>query len=81
MEFIQYLEGGAHGPRIEPNIPGAAHICLEVGDVAGAVRKLIAAGATTQGDIVEVTSGPVRGGKASYLRDPNGILIELYEPP
>ena len=33
---------------------------------------------TTQ--IVEITSGPVGGGKAAYIRDPNGILIELYQP-
>jgi catechol 2,3-dioxygenase-like lactoylglutathione lyase family enzyme len=81
MEFIQYLEGAADGPRLEPNMPGAAHVCLEVIDIAGAVQRLMAAGATAQGEIVEVTSGPVGGGKAGYIRDPNGILIELYEPP
>ncbi|HXV23199.1 MAG TPA: VOC family protein [Alphaproteobacteria bacterium] len=80
MEFIQYLEGNAPGSWIEPNMPGAAHICLEVSDIAGTVRRMIAAGATAQGEIIEVMSGPVRGGKASYIRDPNGILIELYEP-
>ncbi len=81
MEFIQYLDGIAHGPRIEPNMPGAAHVCLEVSDIDGTVRQMIGAGATAQGDIIEVTTGPVRGGKASYIRDPSGILIELYEPP
>ena len=81
MEFIQYLDGFAHGPQLEPNMPGAAHVCLEVSDIDGAVRRMIGAGATAQGDIVEVTSGPVVGGKASYFRDPNGILVELYEPP
>jgi catechol 2,3-dioxygenase-like lactoylglutathione lyase family enzyme len=81
MEFIQYLDGAAREARIEPNESGAAHICLEVSDIAATVRMLIEAGATAQGDIVEVTTGPVSGGQASYLRDPNGILIELYEPP
>lgn len=80
MEFIQYLDGADPAPRIEPNRPGAAHVCLEVGNI-GMVRQLLDAGATAQGDVVEITSGPVGGGKAAYIRDPNGILIELYEPP
>jgi catechol 2,3-dioxygenase-like lactoylglutathione lyase family enzyme len=81
MEFIQYLDGAAQGPAIEPNRSGAAHVCLEVTDIAAVVGMLLQAGATAQGAIVEVTSGPVSGGQASYIRDPNGILIELYEPP
>jgi catechol 2,3-dioxygenase-like lactoylglutathione lyase family enzyme len=81
MEFIQYLDGAAPGDGIEPNRSGAAHICLEVNDIAATARTLFEAGATAQGAIIEVTGGPVSGGQASYIRDPNGILIELYEPP
>ena len=79
MEFIQYLDGAASGARIEPNRPGAAHVCLEVTDI-GMVGQLLEAGATAQGEIIEITSGPVGGGKAAYIRDPGGLLIELYEP-
>jgi catechol 2,3-dioxygenase-like lactoylglutathione lyase family enzyme len=81
MEFIQYLDGAASGSRIEPNASGAAHICLEVTAIAETAQSLLKAGATVQGEIIEVTSGPVSGGQAVYIRDPNGILIELYEPP
>ena len=79
MEFIQYLDGAASGPRIEPNRPGAAPVCLEVPDI-GMVGQLLEAGAAAQGEIIEITSGPVGGGRAAYVRDPGGILIELYEP-
>ncbi len=30
---------------------------------------------------VVVAAGPNRGGYGVYLRDPNGILIELFQPP
>jgi catechol 2,3-dioxygenase-like lactoylglutathione lyase family enzyme len=80
MEFIQYLEGGGTNARLEPNMPGAAHVCLEVSDIQAAMQRLLAAGATLQGEAAEVTSGPVSGGWAGYIRDPNGIVIELYQP-
>lgn len=30
---------------------------------------------------VEIPVGPYRGGKAAYLRDPDGISVELLQPP
>jgi catechol 2,3-dioxygenase-like lactoylglutathione lyase family enzyme len=61
-------------------MPGAAHVCLEGSDIQAAMQRLLAAGATLQGEAAEVTSGPVSGGWAGYIRDPNGIVIELYQP-
>jgi catechol 2,3-dioxygenase-like lactoylglutathione lyase family enzyme len=60
---------------------GAAHVCLEVRDIEATARELSAAGATMQGEVADVTSGVAAGGRAAYMRDPNGIIIELYEPP
>ncbi len=80
MEFIQYLSGTAASPRYEPNMSGAAHVCLEVTDIHRTAAQLLAAGATLQGEMAEVGSGAVAGGWAGYVRDPNGIIIELYEP-
>jgi catechol 2,3-dioxygenase-like lactoylglutathione lyase family enzyme len=81
MEFIQYLSGVDEARRIEPNMAGAAHVCLEVTDIEATARALLAAGAAMQGEVADVTSGVAAGGRAGYLRDPNGIIIELYEPP
>ncbi|HUL05222.1 MAG TPA: VOC family protein [Candidatus Acidoferrum sp.] len=80
MEFIQYLSGTAESPRYEPNMAGAAHVCLEVTDIHRTAARLLAAGATLQGEMAEVTTGVAVGGWAGYIRDPNGIIIELYEP-
>jgi predicted enzyme related to lactoylglutathione lyase len=59
---------------------GAAHVCLEVTDIHSTAAELLAAGATLQGEMAEVTQGAVAGGWAGYMRDPNGVIIELYEP-
>jgi hypothetical protein len=44
-------------------------------------EKLIAAGARSQGEVTSIDNGPMEGMKAGYLRDPNGIIIELVEIP
>jgi catechol 2,3-dioxygenase-like lactoylglutathione lyase family enzyme len=79
MEFIQYLKGGGPAPALQPSMPGVAHVCIEVDDIHAAWRELLAAGATPQGEICEVATGPVQGFRAAYIRDPGGIVIELLE--
>jgi len=79
IEFIQYLDGAAEGPAPTPALVGAAHVCLKTDDIAATWEALIRAGATVQGRIARVTTGAVAGVKAGYIRDPNGILIELVE--
>lgn len=79
MEFIEYVEGSGGAPALQPSMAGAAHVCFDVSDIDRVYDRLIAAGATAQGEIAEVTVGPVAGCRACYLRDPNGIVIELAE--
>jgi catechol 2,3-dioxygenase-like lactoylglutathione lyase family enzyme len=79
VEFIQYLSGLKGRERVEPNSPCAAHVCFDVKNIDDTWGRLLAAGATPQGELVLVDNGPVKGLKAGYLRDPNGILIELVE--
>lgn len=79
VEFIQYLRGAMPGTPSQPAFPGTAHVCLEVDDIAQTWSELLAAGATSQGRIASVRSGPVEDCLAGYIRDPNGIIIELLE--
>ena len=60
---------------------GVAHVCLEVDNIVSTVATLMALGATAQGELVDVESGPVRGCRAIYIRDPNGVIIELVQLP
>ena len=79
IEFIQYVRGASDGAPPQPTVAGAAHVCLEVDDIARTWNELLAAGATSQGKIASVKSGPVDSCLAGYIRDPNGIIIELLE--
>lgn len=79
IEFIQYRGGAVQGTAPSPALVGAAHVCLKTDDIAATWDALIRAGATAQGRIALVTTGAVAGVKAGYIRDPNGILIELVE--
>ena len=81
IEFIQYTAAAGSAACIDPNMACAAHVCFEVTDIDVTWQKLIAAGASPQGEIALVDTGPVRGLKAGYLRDPGGIIIELVEIP
>ena len=79
MEFVQYLTGALTTTAPPPAASTAAHVCLEVDDIKGTWDELLAAGATAQGQIAEVETGSVKGCKAAYIRDPNGIIIELLQ--
>jgi catechol 2,3-dioxygenase-like lactoylglutathione lyase family enzyme len=79
IEFIQYLAGAVPGTAPQPALRGAAHVCLETDDIERTWDALLKAGATAQGRIAAVSSGAVGGAKAGYIRDPNGILIELLQ--
>jgi catechol 2,3-dioxygenase-like lactoylglutathione lyase family enzyme len=79
IEFIQYLDGAVAGAPPTPASVGAAHVCLMADDIEATWDTLIRAGATPQGKIALVTTGAVAGVKAGYIRDPNGILIELVQ--
>ena len=79
IEFIEYRTGAIPGAAPQPALRGAAHVCLETDDIERMWAALMAAGATAQGRIATVTTGAVDGAKAGYIRDPNGILIELLQ--
>ena len=81
IELIQYVDGAGARTRIDPSMESAAHVCFEVGDIETAWDRLIAAGASPQGQIAAVEDGPMANVKAGYLRDPGGILIELVDLP
>ena len=79
VEFIEYADGLRDNPTALPDRPGVGHICLTVDDIHATFRKLIAAGASPLGEITEIRGAALAPCSAGYLRDPNGIIIELLE--
>jgi lactoylglutathione lyase len=81
VELFQYLEplGTPHSSK--PCDPGSCHLCLLVDDLPQLYEKLKAKGVACVSEPVTITAGPNRGALALYLRDPNGVLIELFQRP
>jgi catechol 2,3-dioxygenase-like lactoylglutathione lyase family enzyme len=82
IELFQYLApGGAH-PSLEVRNVGTSHVCFLVDDLPATYRELQERGVDSfVSPPVEVDTGINRGGYGLYLRDPDGITVELFQRP
>ncbi|GLW70771.1 hypothetical protein Kpho02_30700 [Kitasatospora phosalacinea] len=83
VELTHYHRGVApNDPAAPSNTAGLRHLALAVADLAAAEKELRARGVEVVGGPVEVDAPEAaRGVKFLYLRDPDGNLVELIEPP
>lgn len=81
VEVFQYLEPAPRGEAGEPRDVGISHVCLAVDDLGALHRRLREAGVEFYSDPVRVDTGANAGGSGVYLRDPDGITLELFQPP
>jgi catechol 2,3-dioxygenase-like lactoylglutathione lyase family enzyme len=80
LELIEYEQ-----PRGEPiptqlYTPGNAHMALRLADNEALYARLVAEGVQFRSPPMAVTAGPNQGRKAVYLRDPDGIIVQLMDP-
>jgi catechol 2,3-dioxygenase-like lactoylglutathione lyase family enzyme len=82
LEVLEYLlDDRAVNSEATANV-GNVHICLQVDDIEKVADRAIAAGArAVSARAVPVTTGPNVGAMVRYLRDPDGITLELLRPP
>lgn len=83
IELFRYLNPrGSARPSAAPNDPGALHVCLEVTGVDDILHSLRAAGYLPRSDApVEIPDGDWRGWRDIYVESPDGVIVELSEPP
>jgi catechol 2,3-dioxygenase-like lactoylglutathione lyase family enzyme len=82
LELIEYVEPPPRSVDLETYNIGNAHLCLVTDDMDSDFERLRPLGAAFRSERpVEIPWGPYRGGKACYLRDGDGISIELLELP
>lgn len=81
IELFEYLEPPGGGVPLEPANIGITHLCLLVDDIEGARSRLVEAGAEPFSDPVPIETGANAGGFDLYVRDPDGIVLELFQPP
>jgi catechol 2,3-dioxygenase-like lactoylglutathione lyase family enzyme len=82
LELFEYLAPkGRAAPPLQPCDTGTPHLCFAVDDLEALYARLLIAGVDTFVSApVEVDTGVNRGGRALYLRDPDGIPVELFQP-
>ncbi len=78
LELLQYLEPVELSYPEGPAHPGNIHVCLDVDVVRD---HALACGARPVGGPVDVAAGPLAGARIAYVRDPDGVTIELFQPP
>ena len=82
LEILDYRTDKKNPNPPETANPGNVHICIEVADIDTTWGHAMAAGATpVSPHPVMVTVGPNTGARVGYLRDPDGITVELFQPP
>ncbi len=80
LELFEYLTPAGQACRPRPCDPGSSHLSFLVDDLPGLFQRL-------RGQVnfvsapVAIEAGPNQGGYGVYARDPNGILIEFFQPP
>jgi len=72
------------GITVDPSVNnrGTTHFALEVSDIDQAYADLAEAGVSVASDgPVEIPFGDWAGWRCLYARDPDGVTIELSQPP
>jgi catechol 2,3-dioxygenase-like lactoylglutathione lyase family enzyme len=80
IELFEYVEPPPRGDAGEPRDVGITHVCLRVSDVDSVYERMCAAGASPLSAPVVVDTGANAGGRGVYVRDPDGIIVELFQP-
>ena len=81
IELFEYLAPPGGSADVEPKNVGASHLCFVIDDLAGLYERLSAEGVSFVSPPVEVDTGINAGGYGLYIRDPDGIMVELFQPP
>lgn len=80
LELIQYLQPVGQPVDTETKNPGTWHLCFDSAALDDDFDRLVALGASPRSDRpVLITSGPNQGKRVAYLRDLDGLTIELIE--
>jgi lactoylglutathione lyase len=81
LELVQFVVPAcpAHPPGTA--FPNSAHLAFVVDDIASEYKRLTEAGVSFRSEPVSITAGANRGGASVYFLDPDGITLELLQPP
>jgi catechol 2,3-dioxygenase-like lactoylglutathione lyase family enzyme len=81
LELLEYQ--GVERAPIDPATanPGTGHFCLAVEDLEAIYTRLVKAGIECISPPQTPTVGPNKGGRAIYMKDPDGYRVEMLQSP
>ncbi|MBN9622879.1 MAG: VOC family protein [Actinobacteria bacterium] len=81
IELLEYQAPDGQPFSLRNNDTGAAHLCFTVEDIDEVFARLVAGGAEPLWRPSErAPDGQAVGTRFAYLRDPDGITVEILEP-
>lgn len=82
LELIEYKAPGDRG-RVEsrPCDAGFAHVAFDVDDIDAALAAAAAHGVEPLSEPQDLHTGPNKGGRVVYTRDPDGVTVEFIQRP
>jgi catechol 2,3-dioxygenase-like lactoylglutathione lyase family enzyme len=79
LELFEYKHPHGTPQNLTPNNPGSSHVAYYVDDLKTLYARLKAADVQFISEPVYLDEGPNIGGWALYMKDPDGIVIELFQ--
>jgi catechol 2,3-dioxygenase-like lactoylglutathione lyase family enzyme len=80
LELIQYVSPLGHRTSLSTVNVGVAHLSFIVADIESEYLRLAGLGVEFISPPVGISEGMNEGGRACYLKDPDGITLELFQP-
>ncbi len=81
LELVEYVVPRPAAVPLERALPGTGHLAFAVDDIATEHERLQTAGVRFVSPPNAITAGVNSGGWACYFVDPDGITLELVQPP
>jgi catechol 2,3-dioxygenase-like lactoylglutathione lyase family enzyme len=82
IELLEYLAPADRKyVNLRPCDVGSIHVALLVTDLDAALARIAASGWKAAGEPQTLKTGPNAGKRVVYVRDPDGITIELMQSP
>lgn len=81
LELIEYVHPAGEPVDAATCNPGSAHLAFAIENMAETHRRLLDRGVKFKSDPVLIEAGRNKGGYTVYFLDPDGITLELIQPP
>ena len=81
LELIEYMGSKKKSQTSWIDNIGAGHICFNVTDIELMAEEYRNMGVELLSAPIVVPAGTNKGGMIFYMKDPDGIIIELLQPP